>query len=289
MFQRRSRIVPTFFTVFVGVISGVLANRVDALFFSSNPQPRALFLANLIPWGIAGFLMLCIFGVLSLRWFDMRMWEKLLTFNEGLMRLPPNLIGKDDFDERLHKLVDTLLRYTMKKFPPGIRRGILLIPDSSRNNSYLIISNSVGIQEDYEQLDEFYVGTDKNMLKKRGIAGKAFQEKEPFLVHIRLTTENKWRADDDDFLPISYTENEDSDAPPFQSLICMPILDGSIEKKAPKQSLGVVCFDSQIMHMFDSYESKKRLELLAKHLCFALRTYNALKTSKASSTKDSDP
>lgn len=286
MFQKNSRILSTLFTIFVGIITGVIANRVDALFFSSNPQPKALFLANLIPWGISVLLILCVFGTFY-RWYvDRKMWEKMLTFNEVLLRYPPNLIGKDDLDERLRKLIDILLTYALQKLLPGSRRGVLLLPDRSRNDKYLIISNSKGIHHEYEMVDEFYIGDDGDKLELRGIAGKAFKEQKPFLVHLHVTADNKLEKDDDDYMIIKYKGSEDGDIPPYRSLICVPVLDGSPTNKVPKISLGVVCFDSQYRTTFDSYESKKRIELLTKHICAAFRTYNVLRSNLDTDTKD---
>ena len=279
MFPRSSKITPILFTVFTGIITGVVANRVDALFFSSNPQPKALFLANLIPWCIAGILLICIFVVLYLRWSDRKTWEKLFILNEVLLRYPPNLIGNDDLDERLQKLIDILLTYSLQKLFPGSRRAILLLPDSRRNNDYLIISHSSGIYHSFEMVDEFYIGNDEDKIEQRGIAGKAFKEQKPFLVHLRITSENKLDVDDNDYKPIKYTGNEDGDSPPYKSLVCIPVLDGSPMSKAPKKSLGVLCFDSHNRNTFDSYVSKKRLELLTKHICAAFRTYNALRNN----------
>ena len=282
MFPRSSKITPILFTVLTGIITGVVANRVDALFFSSNPQPKALFLASLIPWTIVGLLILAIASI-SYRWYvNRKMWEKLLILNEGLLRLFPNLIGQNDLDERFHKLIDRLLIHTSRRIPADIRRGILLMCDEKRNNDFLTICNSIGVQEEYEKSEEFYVGKDTIKLKQRGIAGKAFQTKEPFIVHIREKENGKWEADDEDYITFEHEENEEGDFPPYKSLICIPILDGPIDekihdKKAHKQCSGVVCFDSRNMHTFDFYETQRKLELLTKHICAALRTYNALK------------
>lgn len=285
MSKGNSRITPILLSALVAIITGVIANRVDALFFSSNPQPKALFLANLIPWCIAGLFLLCIFVLLYLRWSDRKMWEKLFLFNEILLRYPPNLIGMDDLDERFRRLIDILLTFALQKLFPGSRRGVLMTPDSSRNNYYLIIYHSSGIQHEYEKGDEFYIGNDENQMDKRGIAGKAFKELKQFLVHIDVTTDNKLVKDDDDYIVIKYKGSEDGDIPPHKSLICFPILDGSPTAKAPKEPLGVVCFDSQHRNTFDSYESNKRLELLTKHICAAFRTHSFLRQKLSSGSQ----
>lgn len=306
MNSRGSRITSIFFTILtsvvIGIISGVIANRVDAFLFSSK-DARVHFFANLLPWIIAGFFMLCFFGVTYLRWSDGKLWEKFLNFDEGLLRLLPNLIvGKSDLDaildamkkkgldenemkqalkdeleSRYRRLIERLLTHTTKEFP-DIRRGILLRPDKNRDGKYLIITNSVGFQEEYEKLDDFYIGSEADKLSERGIAGKAYLNKELYIVHITITAEKKFVPSDDDYRFLSHKESEDGDSPPHRSLICVPILDGPLIKKdKDKECLGVVCFDSKKMSVFDSYEVQKKIKLLANHLCAATRTYNELK------------
>jgi uncharacterized membrane protein YeaQ/YmgE (transglycosylase-associated protein family) len=259
-------------TVLASIILGVIGNFVYTFIVEYTPEAAKFVTVSIIPWSIVGVLIIALLVVLYVWQYDRGERDRMLGLADTTLRLLPGLIcEKNDQKEKLHKLVKKLLEDVYDQHS-SIRRAILLLPDEQEKD-YLKIFEQFGwgmIEEEYADLEKFYIGTDHSkQTKESGLAGKSYLKQEMIITH--LSTEEDLNKAKKDWY-IAFDHEKDLSKPnglPYDALICVPILFRE-NKYDPPVCKGVLCIDSHSANAFDSPTVKERMEILARHIGVAL-------------------
>ncbi len=269
--------------VLLAIVNGIIGNRADAIFLLMVDQVAKSLSASLWPWIVTLILLLVIPGIV-LRWFQERKSltydlenlryklegkDILVRLDDSLLRLLPSLISATDVDDEVHKLIKKVLRDVTKAFPKDIPRGSLFRPDAP--GEYLTLWEFNGAMDDESRVrKKFYIGSARSDVK-RGVAGEAFCAKELLVTRIEeVANECKWKANREYY--ICFEPDEDGTFipyPPYRSFICAPII-------VETACLGVLCFDSNNISIFDNAEVQEMIQLLSRRIGSVLLIYQKL-------------
>jgi hypothetical protein len=200
------------------------------------------------------------------------MTNRLVEFDDWLQYLVPNLVSAQDIDDGMQRLMYELLLRATGLFEEPTRASVFL-PDSDKKMLYMkynYMMSSETIKRTF-----FDIEPGKTNIK-RGIAGEAFLSRDsfPLVTHVKRER-GQWQTD-----KIENYVFFDTHQPvlQYQSFVCIPIRVGP----RPEDNLGVLCFDSQNLTVFDAAaaedsELQKRLIKVASRFAAALQIYQQLK------------
>lgn len=264
-------------TLFISLIIGIISNVVVV---SSNAF-RSL-LANLSHSFQTEFgfwlviLLLCILILiiiyLTKRRFNilqrsLTIANQIISNDDALLRSLAFLPAAKDYQTEIQKQLTELLQNTRAVFQGRINRAFILLPDESKTN--LTIRFHYGLPQESVERIRFYIGSDDS--RKKGVAGEAYCRQKLIVAHI-IKRDATWIADQNTFTP-----STEKQYPRYRSFICVPILvpnmDTTVLEEQSISSLGVVCFDSMSMTIFDDTALQDLLRLIASHIGAILLIY----------------
>lgn len=229
-----------------------------------------------LPWIIIILILLVALITFIIIWrytyFSLKMTNRIVEFDDWLQRLVPNLVSAADLDAEMQRLMYQLLQRATAVFGDSVHRASVFLVEPDRK--HLKIKYSYQLPPETVKRTEFNIEPGKSGTM-RGIAGEAFLDEEgrPQVVHI-IHENGKWKTDREGSY-ITFDLNRPSI--PYKSCVCVPISVGT----SLSDRLGVVCFDSQSLMIFDSAQDEnsdlqKRLITLSSRFAVALQIYKEL-------------
>lgn len=193
----------------------------------------------------------------NLGWGDL-----LLDVVDSLLILLPGLITT----KNLHKFMHDLLADTTKVITntvPGVYGASLYLPEGK---DYLKIWEAYQVPEDSRKNASCYIGPNPDV--RRGVAGECFCEKAVLVAH---QTDKVDKNKDVIFDRESYLHfGKQGTYPAFASFICVPV------KAESGDCLGVLCFDSLHLTVFDNIGLQKALQRLGQIVAHMFILYDGL-------------
>lgn len=260
--------------VFLLAVGGVVGNRADSAFLDFLP-----FLSDTTVnlWIV---LLACLFvvapavGVAAHYYRSQRVAIQFIRLDDTLFRLLSTTNVGSDPEEVTRRLIEEFLEDTLELFADGCRIH-LLRPDPS-DTDYLKIWHSRGIPPETIERSRFYIGAQDNI--KRGVAGKAYLDKQIRVVKIRVEKDRRIASSKE---YISFVDKRKRI--PYRSFVAVPITD------ADQESLGVLCIDSRATDTFDPMPIRNLLGNVADRLAATILILENQRSSPSSSQAASGP
>jgi hypothetical protein len=244
-------------------IGGIIGGISYAIYLSLGPKIAASMSTSTSLWAT-----IVILAVLSLSttwgWLnDRKKLLNLLSFDTKLDMILVEKISANNPQNIIQAFTERALDLTVQ-YLTSPRKALLLIKDA--NGQHLISLGSFGWGSQSNISTTFPINHNNS---DKSTAAEAFKTKELIMVHIAVKNGNS-QADHSSYRP------SPNNSPPFEgSLICIPIIGTS------NDCLGVVCFDSYSQKEFDTLNTRKTLQILARHIAGAVQIQQNIIQSQA--------
>lgn len=280
---KRTRIFAAIATLVVFVLLGAANGVLGALGVTVFQWLQQVLASSLtlssLPWIILTLILLAALVSVIIIWqraqHTLDTTNKIVELDNWLQRLVPNLVSAPDLDQEMERLMYQLLQRATSVFDDLVHRAAVFLPDP--DGKHLRIGFGYQIPPEAMKRTVFDIEPGK-MDVKRGIAGEAFLDEKrlPQVVHV-MNENGEWKTDREG----SYVFfDKTRPSLPYQSCVCVLISVGT----SPADRLGVLCFDSQSLTIFDSAstedsELQNRLITLSARFAAALQIYKELQIS----------
>jgi hypothetical protein len=254
----------------IAALNGIIGN--------SSYYAFVLWLGGIIkfislPWIITLVILLACFGFSFILWHHSRSavdtLNHVLDLDDSLLRLLPSLIVTGYQEAEMQRLLKELLRDATRPFNGHVHRASILLPDSKKE--YLKIWVHHQMSEESVSRTRFYIGQELDRI--RGVAGETFLDAQLRVAHMRQ--ENlQWKCDLDNYMDF----DKKRPYPAYRSFVAIPIIgviSGSLNQTS-STCLGVACFDSDNLTIFDSQEIQYLLQVIGRRVASALLIYQQL-------------
>jgi hypothetical protein len=244
---------------------------------------------------LAFAVLICLF-LLILKFFDiydiynqrMRFIDTINAINENTYQFMDSLLLGPVNQNSIERFVDTTLRDMASLFPGEKLPRISIFRPDKEDSMYLRLWKSYGASEESMRNLKFYLGEDETLSsREKGIAGRTFKEKTTFIAQVHNDTVKVKILDGDTMIDDKIGSNMINNGYIFsqpkrkrrsyKSFMTVPIL--SSNQGNDKQSIGVICFDSDDDSLFRKSRVRKDAQLLASYVTHAMSTYNRLRKS----------
>jgi hypothetical protein len=251
--------------------AGIIGNRADFLFVLLW---GLITTGGLRAWVIILLLLLLISWILLVfKWRRNRSLSRgldtidnVVKLDDSLLRLITSLVSAQDREGEMKRLLVELLRDATRAFVGDVHRASILLPDTSRD--HLRVWAHYQMPEESVARLKFYIGQEVD--RKRGVAGEVFLDGQLRVVHIKEDN-GHWKPDTESYRVFDAKRPY----PPYRSFVSVPIVVG--EEAA--DCLGVVCFDSENLAVFDPPEIQYLLLKLGNRIAAGLLIYQHLPSS----------
>ena len=269
-------IVAAVIFVLLGAANGVLGELGVTVFQWLQQLAGDLVTGSSLPWLIIVLVLIAALASMLILWQrdknTLNTTNKIVDLDNWLQRLVPNLVSAPDLDQEMERVMYQLLQRATAVFDDEVHRASVFLPDADRK--HLRMGFSYQIPPEAVKRTVFNIEPGK-MDIKRGIAGEAFLDEKglPQVVHV-THEKGEWKTDREG----SYVFfDKVRPSLPYQSCVCVLISAGT----SPADRLGVLCFDSQSLTIFDSAniedsELQNRLITLSARFAAALQIYKEL-------------
>lgn len=262
------RVVVVF--VATAAVTGIIGNRADEWFVDSALE----FLAKSISINVGWLIFILLWTlfcpiVVALRFRDsLNNVSNLVEVGDVLARnilsLYEPISGRQDAEGEAQRFAQGLFRRIVQDRPFNKCGIAIYYPDPE--SRYLRLWEHYGEPNESDRTLAFYIGSrsDADQIQQPvGIAGKTFTTRKTWVVHF----DEKGVADDNDYFPCR------NEPPRYCSLICTPILDGVALDNMEEKPIGVLCFYSTSVGIFDNSGVVTIVESLATRLSIVLQSF----------------
>lgn len=204
----------------------------------------------------------------------------LNSLDDSLLRLLPALIttdkhGPGSHEQELETRMERIVNSSMEKannmvFRGRAQKGLLFCLDDA--GEQLVIRHKYGWVTDIQGFRRLAPGVFE------GVVGEVYRKGEIIVAH-RREANGQYRWDRDTYVPRGGNEGP----PPYNAIVCVPII-GTSHSSTEDNRLGVLCFDSADVDLFDPPEIKETLEKFARHLATSLQIYSKLSQACSASS-----
>jgi hypothetical protein len=289
--RRKKAIVGQVIALIIGIIASLIAAIIIAT-FPSIAKPIHDFVLAYLGWLIAYAVLILLVAIGLLYFVNTRLRERetwshqLANLNSKLETLTTNLGWSDQLLEIVHKLLANLpMLVTTNDFygfmhelladatevitntVSGVYGASLYLP---HDKDYLKIWVAYQVPEDSRKNALCYIGSNTDI--KRGVAGECFCEKTTLVAH---KTNQVDKSKDLIFDRESYLHfGKHGTHPAFESFICAPVVAENGE------CLGVLCFDSVYLTVFNNVALQKAIEKLGHIIAHLINLHETLTKKK---------
>lgn len=282
-----------------GIILGVVSSLIATVLVANYPllaEPVQKFVITNLGWLIA-FAALIIASLITILYYvnawrrDREIWNRNLTDLDGRLKALTANLGWGD---QLLDVVDTLLSRLPKLLATKKPDSFMSFMHDLLAEATAVITNTVPgvygaslyrpvdeeslkiwvayqVPEDSRINAKCYIGSKTGI--KRGVAGECFCEKTVLVAHKtnQVDREKDLVFDRENYLHFG----KHGTHPAFESFICVPV------NTDTSDCLGVLCFDSVYLTVFDNVELQKAIQRLGQIIALVIILYEGLEKPQA--------